>query len=339
MAHKKFKSLNIDEDCAHFSFNGQLLLKELQKHNVDLAPIGNTNFFLASFNNHEEVFHELYTSRSPYTQGIMIDDKYYTKQYLKDNGILVAEGEVFPNTAVDKAIQYAQQIGYPVVLKPTVGSHGDYIFLDIDTSEDLTDKLFYYQDNNVGNGFCLIEKQYNLNEFRLFISKNGFFAAVSRIPANVIGDGIKTIRQLADEESYRRMNPRTTCLCTIKLDDVTVNFLQKQNLTLESIPAKNQKIFLRRNSNVTTGGNCYDATDQVHTSVIKRAQKILELWNVPFLGIDYLCQDITKQSDEYIICELNSSPGLSMHMMPEKGESRNVADAIVHTIFPEIIHD
>ena len=86
------------------------------------------------------------------------------------------------------------------------------------------------------------------------------------------------------------------------------------------------------------GANCRDITDTLHPSVIAIGQKILDsLPGLPFIGIDFMCQDITmaQKGDSYIICELNTTPGLSLHSHEETGRVRNVAGAVVDTIFPE----
>ena len=55
------------------------------------------------------------------------------------------------------------------------------------------------------------------------------------------------------------------------------------------------------------------------------------------MGIDFMCKDITtaQEGDSYIICELNTTPGLSLHSHEETGNVKNVAGAVVDTVFPE----
>jgi cyanophycin synthetase len=86
---------------------------------------------------------------------------------------------------------------------------------------------------------------------------------------------------------------------------------------------------------VSTGGNCYDVTDQVSDSVKGLALRILEILDIPYVGIDLICHSISEKLTEYVVCELNGAPGLSLHMMPEKGLARNTAGALVDLIFSE----
>ena len=97
------------------------------------------------------------------------------------------------------------------------------------------------------------------------------------------------------------MNPRTNALCEILVDDELVKYISKKGLTLNSIPPKGEKVYLRPNSNVAMGGICEDYTDRVHPSVI----------------------------------EINTVPGIHMHFRPAIGKSRNIAKYIVDMIYPE----
>ncbi len=330
--------MNIDRIFSDSSFNARLLLKEIQKRGISLEKFGHKYFIKAIYKEHIEILYDTYTSLTSSTSSILINDKYYSKKFLKSNSFSAILGEVFTRDAISEALRYAENIGYPVVLKPTVGSHGDFVFMDIRNAQELEGKIKWFLRVNPENIFYLIEKQCEGKEFRLFIAKNNFFAAVMRTPANVIGDGKNSLNTLIKNENYRRMNPRGSCLCEIKIDDIVYDYLRKNNLTLSYVPKVGKVVFLRKNSNVSTGGNCYDITDKVHPSYKKLAKSILNKFSdVAYLGIDLICKDIAKENN-CAVCELNSFPGLSLHMMPEKGSSRNVAAAIIDILFPETKH-
>ncbi len=247
----------------------------------------------------------------------------------------VVAGQAYNYQHIDDALDFADMLGYPVVLKPTVGSHGEHVYVAIQSRTRLLECIKSSKAHVNGNGNFLIESYYRGNEYRLFVTKNNYFAAVARTPASVTGDGSSTIKQLVTNENYRRMNPRNTCLCEIKIDETVTTYLQENNRTLESVPGRNQRVFLRMNSNVSTGGNCHDVTKLVHPSIIELAHTIREKLSVPFIGIDLLCDSIADPLNDYAICELNSAPGLSLHMMPESGVPQNVASAVVDVLFPE----
>jgi cyanophycin synthetase len=63
------------------------------------------------------------------------DDKMWTKDILKTAGVPIPEGE---NVEVpEEALEAADYIGYPVVVKPLVGNHGRGITVNVGNDEDL----------------------------------------------------------------------------------------------------------------------------------------------------------------------------------------------------------
>lgn len=309
----------------------------MKRRRVKLNRLRKTHIVQTKLGDHREVFYDIYSNLISYTKGLMIDDKYYAKNYLALHGFPVNQGRVFKKKDLKNGLLYAQEIGFPVVLKPVMSSHGDHVYMDIKSKKDLSLIIKEFTSQYLGDPYYLIEKQFTGEEFRLFITKNNFFAAVHRIPANIRGDGKHTISQLVKKENFRRMHPRNNCLCMILLDSESEKFLKTNGLSIKYVPKESEVVQLRRNSNVSTGGNCFDVTDTVHDSYIKFAKKVLKTLNAPFIGIDLMTKDISKKTGDYVICELNSAPGISLHMMPEMGVSRDVASAISDVMFPETI--
>jgi cyanophycin synthetase len=322
-------------DNSMADYNHGLLLGEMRKRGVKLEPIGNTGVVEAKFDDRKELLFGLTLSSSSYTSAWIASDKFYSKKFLKHIGIPTPEGGIFPVDDRESIIAYADRLGYPLVLKPLTGSHGDYVYPHIDSVAELRQVLVLISREYLNEKHLLIEEHLEGREYRLFVTRKNFFAAVNRVPANVIGDGRLSLNRLIEKENQRRMNPRTNCLCTIKLDDVLRNHLGKQGLTLDKVPKKGEKVRLRHSSNVCMGGNCLDVTDQADLSVKKFAFDILEnLTGLAFLGIDLICEDISKplKSQHYGVCELNCSPGLSLHTVPEIGKFRDTPGAVIDLI-------
>ena len=73
-------------------------------------------------------------------------------------------------------------------------------------------------------------------------------------------------------------------------------------------------------------------------SVLENCKKILETFSgLSYVGIDYMSKNIEKNQtpDMYNIVEVNTVPGIHMHMKPSEGKPRNVAKYMVDMIFPE----
>ena len=194
----------------------------------------------------------------------------------------------------------------------------------------------FYESQREAN--FIIEEFFPQKEYRIFITKNGDYAIVHREPAYVVGDGQLSIEQLAIKESNHRMNPRKGCLCEITLDKAAELYLSKKNLKFDSIPSLNEKVYLRANSNLLTGGTCEDMTDFAHSSVIEIAKQALACFpGLPYAGIDFMTSDISlpQSNGSYRIIEVNPEPGIGMHLAPWKGKRRELAKWIADMIFPE----
>jgi len=186
----------------------------------------------------------------------------------------------------------------------------------------------------------LVEKEFHGEEYRIFATRDKYVAAIHRVPANVVGDGVNTIKKLIDIKNTdpRRGSGHRKSLVRIKVDGIVKEFLKKQKLKLSSVPKKDEIVYFRQNSNVSTGGDSYDVTNAVHPDVKKLAVKVIKaVPGLAYAGIDYLTKDITAKptARNYIIIEVNDSPMISMHHIPYSGKARDAAGAIVDQLYPE----
>ena len=101
------------------------------------------------------------------------------------------------------------------------------------------------------------------------------------------------------------------------------------------VPKFDEKIYLRLTSNIAKGGISHDLTDIAHPSAIDIANKVASVIKLPFMGIDFITDDISKPQnfDSYRIIEVNSCPGFAMHMYPCVGRPVNVAEMAVNVMF------
>lgn len=319
--------------------NQRLFIIEMQKRGIDVNVISyELELIEARLGNHRELILDRDSSIIPYAASAICGDKYLTKKLLKRANLCVANGEQFFHDETELALSFAEKIGYPVVVKPVFGSHGDNVHMDLKNQNAVTNAI---ESNlrNIGNsrGY-IVEEQFEGSEYRIFVTRNGEFAALHRDPAHVIGDGVNTILKLAELENFRRMNPRINSLCNIVLDEMSKQYLSKSGLGFDYIPKKGKKVYVRHNSNVAAGGTCEDYTDIIHPSVTDICKEVLDVFGgLPYAGIDFMSRDITKiQTREmYRIIEVNTVPGVHMHMRPSSGKPRNVARYMVDMIFPE----
>ena len=259
-------------------------------------------------------------------------DKDLCKTLLSAAGVPVPRGR--PVHSVDEAWEVAEEIGLPVVLKPQDGNQGKGVTVNITTREGL--EAAYKAAEEIGT--VMVEKFLPGSDFRLLVVGNRLIAAARRDPPHVNGDGKLTVRQLVEQVNAdpRRGDGHATSLTKIKFDDIAVQRLEMQGLTPESVPPKGQRVILRNNANLSTGGTATDVTDDVHPEVAARAVAAAQMIGLDICGVDAVCENVIRPLEEQSggMVEVNAAPGLRMHLSPSFGKGRAVGEAIINHLYP-----
>ncbi|GKT23671.1 cyanophycin synthetase [Acidovorax sp. SUPP3334] len=258
-------------------------------------------------------------------------DKDLTKRLLHAAGVPVPLGR--PVESVDDAWKAAQEVGLPVVVKPQDGNQGKGVTVNI-TERAQLDEAFR---TAAEYGTVMVERFLPGHDFRLLVVGDQLVAAARREPPQVLGDGERTVRELVHLVNLdpRRGEGHATSLTKIRLDDIAVARLAMQGLTPESVPAKGQRVILRNNANLSTGGTATDVTDDVHPEVAARAIAAAQMVGLHICGVDMVAENVLQplevQGGGFV--EVNAAPGLRMHLAPSYGKPRNVGQAMVDKLF------
>jgi cyanophycin synthetase len=278
--------------------------------------------------------HRIWTAETDRTSAIaesIASDKHMTKSMLQTCGVPVPEGQEVDSPQA--AWEAAQDIGLPVVVKPTDANHGRGVFTDLTTREQI-EKAYAAADAE-GSG-VLVEKFIRGDAHRLLVVGKRVVAATRGKMQTVTGDGQSTIRQLI--ESQINSDPRCGVEEEFPLEPLVLDKepiaqleLERQGLHGDSVPAAGQVVLLKRH-----GDLAYDVTDLVHPQVARAAALAARVVGLDIAGIDLVAQDIGRPLQEQggAIIEVNAGPGLLMHLKPAEGEPRNVGQAIVEHLFP-----
>lgn len=263
----------------------------------------------------------------------MCQEKPLTNKMLRLVGVPVPEGRVVGSA--DEAWAAAQEIGLPVVVKPDAGNQGKGVSVNLQTEADVRE-AFALADGYHGD--VLVEQYIPGDDYRLLVVNGAMVAAARRDPAHVLGDGQHTIRQLVDQVNADpgRRPGHSSSLTRIRLDAAVDLVLQQQGLALDAIPAPGQKVLLRTNCNLSTGGTATDVTGEVHPRNVRLAEAAAQIMDLDVAGIDVLCRDIRRPLREQggAVVEVNAAPGLRMHLDPAAGQSRQVGVPIVEMLYP-----
>lgn len=266
------------------------------------------------------------------------DDKARTKSLLSSMGIPVPKG--YCADTYSEALEIANSIGFPVVVKPSSGNHGRGITTNIKQPKALLAAFNKAQEicNTV-----IVEKFINGFDYRILVIDNKFVAAALREPAFVTGNGINTIEELIEEinKDPQRGNGHEKNLTKIIIDSSTERLLNIQNLSLNSTLNKGEKVYVKSTANLSSGGIAKDVTETVNPINKLLAERISKIIGLNVIGIDFIAESLEIpliQQDAGVI-EVNAAPGFRMHLNPTTGKPINVASYVVEMLFPkEVSH-
>lgn len=259
-------------------------------------------------------------------------DKFLTKQLLDIQNIPVAEGRKVFN--IIGLLREAEFIRYPVVIKPQYGNKGKGVMLNLKNEKELikayTSLLKITKD-------IIIEKYVKGNDYRICVVDYKVVAASLRVVPFVIGDGksnIKALINILNNDPLRGQDHEKP-LTTIKFDKELCNCLYRQNMSLDYIPKKGEKVILRENANLSTGGIAVDCTDDVCDENIDYCIRAAKALGLDICGVDICTEDISIPIDKQngIVMEVNAAPGIRMHHFPSQGKKRDVGKAIVDMLY------
>ena len=277
----------------------------------------------------------IWTAETDLTSAIaegIAQDKNLTKRLLSACGVPVPEGEVVDSPAA--AWSAAQDIGLPVVVKPSDANHARGVSLDLSERAEI-EKAFAIADAEGSE--VLVERYIRGDEHRLLVVGGEVVAAARGENLHVVGDGKHSVARLIDSQlnsDPRRGDAEEFPLETICLerDSVMQLLLERQGLTGQSVPAAGRRVLVQRTGNVAI-----DCTAEVHPEVAHAATLAARVIGLDIAGVDLVAEDIGKplQAQGGAIVEVNAGPGLLMHLKPAVGQPQPVGRAIVDHLFPD----
>lgn len=315
----------------------QLLLKAAVKRGISFEILDRSeNFIVLKKGDREEYVQQATkTSLDPYSTVLLMENKVVTKKVLTKHGIRVPDGKVYQQ--IEEALAdyetYRQQ---PIVIKPksTNFGLGITIFAKGFSAEDYEKavKMAFEYDQTV-----LLEEFISGKEYRFLVMGDEVVGILHRVPANVVGDGIHSIEQLVHEKNKDPLRGKgyKTPLERIVLGEVEKMFLKQQRKTITDIPAEGEIVYLRENSNISTGGDSIDFTDDIPESYKHIAIQSAKAAGATFCGVDMMIDDFKQDASDtnYSIIEINFNPAIHIHCYPYKGQNRHADEKILDLLF------
>lgn len=268
-----------------------------------------------------------------------VESKFATAQAMRAAGVPAPESRYFQAGEADGAdiISAAEELGFPVVLKPVQGSVGRGVLANLQTPAEL-EAGYRHLTEDLQVRRIVLERHHFGNDYRIFVSGGRCQAAVLRDPANVVGDGVSTVDELiAAKNRERRKNPFLSG-GLITTDYEVMGMLAQSGYELESVPGHGERVSLRQKANASAGGDVMDVTDSLPQRLQDAAvAAVAAVPGLPAAGVDLLWdeQGRSARGSDFVIIELNGRSHLGLNMYPTHGTGRDLPKALIDEYFPQ----
>jgi cyanophycin synthetase len=311
------------------------LVDEAERRGIPVMRLDDKSLIQLGHGRFQQKIRASITGRTSLVAADLASDKNMTKKLLDESGIPVPRGVVVRD--VEEAVRAGRRLGFPLVVKPLDGNHGRGVTIGIEREEQLR---FGFEEARAQarTRDVIVEQFFHGNDHRILVVNGKMIAVAERIPAQVVGDGVSTIRQLVAEvnKDPRRGDGHENVMTRIRIDGLVEEFLGRSGLNADSIPEAEQVVQLRATANLSTGGTAVDRTNEIHPDNAEIARRAALVVGLDVCGVDFVCPDIGRSIRETGggVIEVNAAPGLRMHIEPSEGAPRDVARPIIDMLFP-----
>ncbi len=317
-----------------------------RRRGIPVRRIGSRSMLRLGYGCHRRLVCAALTEQTSAVGVDIASDKALAKHLLASAGIPVPDGGIA--CSAGQAVELLGRLGAPVVIKPVNGNHGAGVTPGVLTPAQAEAA---YAAASAAGPEVIVEAFVPGTDYRVLVIDGRVAAAAELRPASVTGDGTSSIRQLAGlaNADPRRGDGHSRELTRIVLDEAAVSHLAEHGLQPGSVPAAGQLVTLRKNANLSTGGTSRDVTGRLHEDVAEMCRRAAAAAGLVICGIDIRMADISAPLPGVsaplpgcgqpppaggAVIEVNACPGLRMHLSPAEGTPRDVAGAIIDSLYP-----
>ncbi|HEY4561681.1 MAG TPA: acetate--CoA ligase family protein, partial [Thermoanaerobaculia bacterium] len=309
------------------------LVRAAEERDIPWIRLNEGSLVQLGYGKHQKRIQATLTSETRQIATEIASDKRLTQRILEQLGLPVPRQSIVCDP--QEAAEEAERLGFPVVVKPLDGHHGQAVAINLRTPEQVREA--YEQ----ARGICprvIVECHQTGNDYRILVIDGRVAAVAQRVPGHVVGDGRSTIAELIEEVNRdpRRGIGHEKVLTRIVVDEQARRLLAEAGLTLESVLPEGKVFYLRLTGNLSTGGTATDRTDAIHEDNRMMAERAVKAIGLDVGGVDFVSTDISRSYREVggAIVEINAAPGFRMHLAPTEGKPRDVAGPVIDMLFP-----
>lgn len=320
----------------------QMLLFDAIQKGLNVEILDENDQFLKLCHGHhvEYVKNGNMTSKDNYVIPLAMANKTVTKKILAAADFPVPAGAEF--SSLEDGLAYYPLIkDRQIVVKPKSTNFG----LGISIFQEPASLESYRKALEIAfseDAAILVEEFIAGTEYRFFVLDGQCEAVLLRVAANVVGDGQHTVRELVaiKNDNPLRGRDHRSPLEIIELGDIELLMLNQQGYGPDDILPAGVKVYLRRNSNISTGGDSIDVTNSMHPSYKELAADMAKAMGAWACGVDLIIPDSsaisTEENPNCTCIELNFNPSMYMHTYCAEGPGQSITPKIVAKLFPEM---
>lgn len=275
------------------------------------------------------------TSKSIEISSRLARNKPLTKAILRENGIPVPLGSTI--RTIDEANRFVDEFGFPVVVKPTDRRQGIAVTVDIRSKEELATAV----ESAIAaskSGVALVERMVEGNDFRILIINDQVIRVLERVPAHVVGDGQQTIAELIAivNQDPLRQPGSPSGLFQIVIDADTHTALERQELTVDSVPEPGKVVRVKLAANYHHGATGISHKYDIHPDNVQLARSAARAIGLALCGLDFITPDISRSVWEVggAVIEANSEPSYSAVVGDPDYQGEDIGSAIINMFYP-----
>lgn len=165
--------------------------------------------------------------------------------------------------------------------------------------------------------------------YRALFFQGKILSVIERLPAGVVGDGRRSVRQLVDARNVA--SPQAA----IEIGDIERVTMDVQGITEDTVPGRGSEVLLRYDATEGTGSRSLEVLDEIDASYLAELSRLAQALKLHDGAVDVVIPNIYQKYDEeqpgmFIFLDAHAVPDITLHENTVL-QKRNVAREIVMT--------
>ena len=268
----------------------------------------------------------------------IVNNKLETEKYLQKRNINCTKSISLTANDFEKGLKIVSKSDVNMVLKPINLNRGDGITLNVNIANyEFAWKQAKDAIEDRGQHFTvLLQPMIEGIEARFLVIENSFNSVILRVPANIVGDGEQTVKELIQEKNKNRAFSPHLKRIPIKINESLLYNINKKGYTLGSVIKNEEILYLHHSSNISLGGDSYEITHLISDNLKQLAESaVLAIPGINTAGVDILLESLDGNTGT--VLEVNAGSNLNMHHYPWKGQPKSPVHDLIDTMLKDFL--